>query len=394
MIIHVDMDAFYASVEQRDQPDLAGKPVVVGGTAQQRGVVAAASYEARKFGIHSAMPSSQAIRLCPQAVFIPMRMSYYREISNQIQEIFLRYTPLVEPLSLDEAFLDVTDSTRLFGGVEKIGELIKRDILSELGLTASIGIASNKFLAKIASDLEKPDGFVCLPLACQNFLDKLPVTRLWGIGDVAARKLTGIGIDTIEDFRMTQIGLLEKTLGHGVGQLLRLANGVDDRKVVPEAEAKSISRETTFATDVDDLTILQSTLMHLTEDVTTRLRRKNMFARTVGIKLRFSSFHTITRDATHAEPTDVTQPIWKSAQRLLHDAIGDTRFSVRLIGVHLQSLVRDYEKDRSLFDQTEVQRQSKVDSVVDSINDRFGKSTVHRGLAGDRSDRWSPGSGG
>ncbi len=386
MIIHIDMDAFYASVEQRDRPELAGKPIVVGGTAQQRGVVAAASYEARKFGIRSAMPSSQAIRLCPEAIFIPMRMSYYREISDQIQKIFLRYTPLVEPLSLDEAFLDVTDSTRLFGSAAHIGRLIKRDILSELKLTASIGIAPNKFLAKIASDLEKPDGFVRVSEPSQEFLDKLPVTRLWGIGNVSSNKLAKIGIHSIADFRLTEQKVLERALGHRAHQLLQLANGVDDRKVVPEIEAKSISRETTFATDIQDIETLESSLMHLTEDVAARLRRKNMFARTVGIKLRFANFHTITRDQTHAGATDVTQPIWKSAQNLLHRTIGGTNFRVRLIGVHLQSLVSGYEQNKSLFDQTELQRQSQVDSVVDSINDRFGKSTVRRGIASDSSN--------
>ena len=385
MIIHVDMDAFYASVEQRDQPDLMGKPVVVGGTAQQRGVVAAASYEARKFGIHSAMPSSRATRLCPDVIFIPMRMSYYREISDQIHEIFLRYTPLVEPLSLDEAFLEVTDSTRLFGGSSNIGKRIKNDILAELGLTASIGIASNKFLAKIASDLEKPDGFVQIPEPYQDFLDTLPVTRLWGVGNVASNKLTKIGIHTIADFRLTDEKVLEKVLGHRAQLLLRLANGVDDRKVIPEIEAKSISRETTFVTDIQDFRTLESSLMHLTEDVAARLRRKGMFTRTVGIKLRFANFRTITREKTHAESTNITQPIWKSAQNLLHNAIGGTKFRVRLIGVHLQSLVSEHEHNNSLFNRTELNQQSQVDSVVDSINERFGKSTVHRGIASDPS---------
>lgn len=379
------MDAFYASVEQRDQPDLAGKPVVVGGTAQQRGVVAAASYEARNFGIHSAMPSSQAIRLCPEAIFVPMRMNYYREISDQIQDIFLRYTPLVEPLSLDEAFLDVTDSTRLFGDASEIGKSIKNDILTELRLTASIGIASNKFLAKIASDLEKPDGFVRIPEPSQAFLDNLPVTRLWGIGEVTSGKLAKIGIHTIADFRLTDKKVLEKALGHRARQLLRLANGVDDRKVTPEIETKSISRETTFVTDIQDIETLEASLMHLTEDVAVRLRRKNLFTRTVGIKLRFADFHTITRDKTHVEPTNVTQPIWKSVQNLLHSAIGGTNFRIRLIGVHLQSLESEPEQKNLLFDRNELQRQSQVDLVVDSINERFGTSTVHRGIASDSS---------
>ena len=381
MIIHVDMDAFYASVEQLDQPELMGKPVVVGGTPEQRGVVAAASYEARKFGVRSAMPSSTAVRLCPTAIFIPMRMSRYKEFSEKIQDIFLRYTPLVEPLSLDEAFLDVTDSIQLFGDTANIGMSIKNDIRSQLGLTASIGIAPNKFLAKIASDLEKPDGFVQVPESCQNFLDTLPVTRLWGIGKVASKKLDKLDIHTIKDFRLADRRRLEQVLGHNIEQLSRLANGEDNRKVLPELASKSISRETTFATDIRDLETLESVLMNLTEDVAFRLRRKNMFARTVGIKLRFADFTTITRDQTHTEPTDVTQAIWQSARTLLHSALGDRKFRIRLIGIHLQSLVSELGQNPSLFNQTELQRQSQVDSVVDSINTRFGDSTVHRGIA-------------
>ena len=381
MIIHVDMDAFYASVEQLDQPELIGKPVVVGGTPKQRGVVAAASYEARKFGVRSAMPSSTAVRLCPTAIFIPMRMSRYKEISAKIQDIFLRYTPLVEPLSLDEAFLDVTDSIQLFGDTAKIGMSIKNDIRSQLGLTASIGIAPNKFLAKIASDLDKPDGFVQVPESCQRFLDTLPVTRLWGIGRVASKKLDKFGIHTIEDFRLADRKQLEHVLGHNVEQLIRLANGEDNRKVLPELASKSISRETTFVTDIRDMETLESVLMNLTEDVAFRLRHKNMFARTVGIKLRFEDFTTITRDQTHTEPTDVTQAIWKSARTLLHSALGDRNFRIRLIGIHLQSLVSELGQNPSLFNQNELQRQSQVDSVVDSINTRFGDSTVHRGIA-------------
>lgn len=381
MIIHVDMDAFYASVEQLDQPELKGKPLVVGGKAEQRGVVAAASYEARKYGVHSAMPSRTAIRLCPTAVFVPMRMNRYKEVSEQIQEIFLRYTPLVEPLALDEAFLDVTDSILLFGEAARIGELIRNSIRSQLGLTASIGIAPNKFLAKIASDLEKPDGFVEVPVPCQKFLDAMPVTRLWGVGKVAAKKLDKIGVHTIKDFRLTGRQHLEQVLGQNIDQLLRLARGEDNRKVTPEAESKSISRETTFASDVQDMAILESTLMNLTEDVACRLRRKSMFARTVGIKLRFTDFTTITRDQTHIEPTNITQAIWKSARNLLHDALSDGKFKIRLIGIHLHSLESELGQYGSLFGQTEFQRQSEVDSVIDSINARFGDSTVHRGIA-------------
>ena len=379
MIIHVDMDAFYASVEQRDQPELQGKPVVVGGKPEQRGVVAAASYEAREYGIRSAMPSSTAIRLCPDAIFIPMRMSRYKDVSQSIHDVFLRYTPLVESLALDEAFLDVADSIKLFGSADRIGISIKNILQSELGLTASIGIAKNKFLAKIASDLDKPDGFVYVPEDHQEFLDDLPVTRLWGVGKVASKKLNDIGVITIRDFRLTDNTRLSEVLGQNIDHFQKLAHGEDDRRVVPESKAKSISRETTFVEDIKDLETLESTLMNLTEDVATRLRRKKLLARTISIKLRFKNFKTITRGQTQPVATDVTQTIWKSARHLLHTALNQGEFSIRLIGINLHSLETEQKSEASLFEQSENDQQSKLDSVVDSINQRFGKSKIHRG---------------
>ena len=378
MILHVDMDAFYASVEQRDNPELRGKPVVVGGTPEQRGVVAAASYEARQFGVYSAMPSGTALRLCPEAIFIPMRMDYYRKISGQLNEILRRFTPLVEPLALDEAFLDVKDSIRLFGSALRIAESIKRDIQEQLGLTASVGIAPNKFLAKIASDIDKPDGLYQVPQPVQSFLDALPVTRLWGIGKVSAGKLDRLGIRSIADFRCADHQLLERTLGHNIDHLLRLAQGEDDRTVTVDADAKSISRETTFVEDVQDMEVLESTLMRLTEDVAARLRHSGLFAKTVGIKLRFADFKTVTRDQTHAASTNVTRTIWTSARQLLQSAVDGRDLGVRLIGVRLQALESERHREAELFEQTELDRQTQVDSVIDSINSRFGKSTVHR----------------
>ena len=379
MILHVDMDAFYASVEQRDKPELAGKPVIVGGTPQNRGVVAAANYEARAYGIRSAMPSSVAVRLCPHAVIIPMRMDHYVNVSSEIRDIFYRYTPLVEPLSLDEAFLDVEASTQLHGSPETIAGKIKEDIQKELNLTASVGIASNKFLAKIASDLEKPDGLVSVPSPCQSFLDPLPVTRLWGIGKVASANLKDIGVRTIRDFRLHDLNALKSCVGHSVDRLLQLATGVDARKVEFESTPKSISRETTFATDIENIEALESTLLKLTEDVAARLRKKSMSARTIGIKLRYSDFTTITRDETQSSPTDVTQTIWTIVRQQLHTTLSDKNFKIRLAGVRVGSLESHFDDPADLFNHIKLKRQKKVDAVVDQINKRFGKSTVRRG---------------
>ena len=242
MILHVDMDAFYASIEERDDPRLVGRPVIVGGTPQQRGVVAAANYEVRRFGVHSAMPTATALRLCPQAVVLPVRMQHYADVSGEIRAILERYTPLVEPLALDEAFLDVTGSEPLFGSAETIGRRIKADIRREVRLVASVGVAPNKFLAKVASDLEKPDGFVVVrPDAVQQFLDPLPVGRLWGVGRVTGATFQRLGIDTIGQLRRLSESTLEELFGRSGGQLWRLAQGIDDRQVVPDREAKMIS---------------------------------------------------------------------------------------------------------------------------------------------------------
>ena len=373
------MDAFYASVEQRDNPDLVGKPVVVGGKPEVRGVVAAASYEARRFGVFSAMPSSIALGLCPDAVFVPMRMNHYAEISNQIRTIFHRYTPLVEPLALDEAFLDVQGSTQLFGTPVQIAKSIKSDIFSELRLTASAGVAKNKFLAKLASDMEKPDGLVCVPFSCQAFLDPLPVTRLWGIGKVAAAKLSRIGIYSIYDFRTHSTSELEDCLGYSVHRLRQLAIGEDKRAVKAESTPVTISRETTFSVDVENLETLESTLLLLTEDVAARLRQENLSCRTIGIKLRFANFKTITREETRAEFTNVTQQIWKNAQKLLQYALSSKSFRIRLIGIRLGALESTSNISKNLFADHELEQQKKIDSVVDEINKRFGKSMVRRG---------------
>ncbi|NIR31889.1 MAG: DNA polymerase IV, partial [Gammaproteobacteria bacterium] len=253
MILHVDMDAFYASIEIRDLPELAGRPVVVGGSPEGRGVVAAASYTARRYGIHSAMPAATARRLCPQVVFLPVRMDHYAHVSGRLRAIFERYTPLVEPLSLDEAFLDVRASQRLFGSSERIARRIKDDIEAELRLTASVGVAPNKFLAKIASDLDKPNGLVIVAAdRVQAFLDPLPVGRLWGVGAATEKTMTQLGIRTVGDLRAHSRDALHAAFGRAGEHFWQLARGIDERPVVPEREAKSLSRETTFDRDIDD----------------------------------------------------------------------------------------------------------------------------------------------
>lgn len=378
MIIHIDMDAFYASVEQRDNPELAGLPVVVGGKPQERGVVAAASYEAREFGIRSAIPSNTAVNLCPDVIFVPMRMKRYAAVSRQIRDIFLRYTPLVEPLSLDEAFLDVEGSTHLFGDAGEIAVSIKRDIREELGLTASVGIAPNKFVAKLASDLEKPDGFVRVDAPLRWFLDPLDVNHLWGIGKSSEHKLKTNGIHTIRDFRHSDPEVLRACVGSSAERLLQLADGVDERKVLPHRPSVTMSRETTFASDIDDIESLESALLGLTERLAARLRKKKLCARTIGIKLRYSNFKTITRTQTQPDSTNVTQVIWKTARTLLRSALGE-RFKIRLVGIQMSSFESAPNSENHLFECPETERQKKIDQVVDDLNQRFGDVAVRRG---------------
>jgi DNA polymerase-4 len=253
------MDAFYASVEERDRPELVGKPVIVGGTPEKRGVVSAANYVARRFGVHSAMPAITARRLCPQGIFLPPRIDYYAEVSSQIRDIFERFTPMVEPLSLDEAFLDVTGSEHLFGSAVEIGQKLKQMIRQEIRLVVSVGVAPNKFLAKIASDLKKPDALVVVePDKVQEFLDPLPVERLWGVGKQGSKVFQRLGIRTIEQLRQYPLDILQSRFGSSGEHLWQLARGIDDRAVVPERDAKSISHETTFERDIADLEVLRA----------------------------------------------------------------------------------------------------------------------------------------
>ena len=386
MILHVDMDAFYAAIEERDRPELVGRPIIVGGSPDGRGVVAAANYAVRAFGVHSAMPTSTALRLCPHVIVLPVRMAHYAAISKQIRDIFFRYTPLVEPLSLDEAFLDVTGCRQLFGDAATIATRIKQDIKRETGLVASVGVAPNKFLAKIASDLEKPDALVIVdPAKIIEFLDPLPVGRLWGVGKVTGKSMQRLGVETIGQLRELSRETLKITFGDSGEHFWRLAHGIDDRSVVPDRDAKSISHETTFSADIADIESLRSWLIDLTEQVARRLRRHHRLGRTVQIKLRFSDFSTITRSRTLPKATDVTQEIWQAASDLLTQAFSSHRVAgakgIRLIGVGVSGLDQSRDVQPLLFDDPDQQRHVKhkdLDRVTDAVRERFGNAALKR----------------
>ena len=378
MILHVDMDAFYASVEQRDRPDLAGKPVIVGGSAEGRGVVCAASYAARKFGVHSAMPAVTAKRLCPDGIFIPPRMSHYASVSKEIAAIFGDFTPLVEPLSLDEAFLDVRGSRDLFGDGPQIARQIKDRIRNELRLVASVGVAPNKFLAKIASDLDKPDGLTIVdPAKTQDFLDPLPVGRLWGVGKVTGGRFRDLGISTIADLRRLKQETLHELFGEQGDHLWRLARGIDDRDVIPDRKAKSISHETTFAVDIDDREILEAWLLELSDQLGSRLRRSRLTGKVLHLKVRFSNFQTLTRSLTLANQTNVTQEIFDSAIELFRNRV-DRRLPIRLLGVGMSRFDNSSMRQQSLFDESEHDQQSQLDEMSDQIRTKFGHDALSR----------------
>lgn len=380
MILHIDMDAFYASVEERERPELAGKPLIVGGTPEGRGVVAAANYAVRKFGVQSAMATAKALRLCPHAIVVPPRIPFYAQVSLKIREILHRYTPLVEPLSLDEAFLDVQGCEHLFGSAEKIGRQIQCEILDQVRLTASVGVAPNKFLAKIASDLRKPAGFVVVDRSSvQSFLDPLPVGRLWGVGKVTNQTLKLMGVHTIGQLRRLPPDLLRKELGQGGEQLWQLAHGRDDRKVILDRDAKVISHETTFAEDITDAEQLRAWILELSEQVGYRLRRQKIRGRTIQIKVRFDDFRTITRARTLASLTNTTGVIWTTAAELIAECRRQSEQPIRLVGVGVSGLDRSGSVQKDLFADEEAESSQAIDTVADQIRERFGTSSLQRG---------------
>lgn len=376
MLTHLDMDAFYASVEIRERPELAQCPVVVGGRPEQRGVVAAASYVARQYGIRSAMPMGAALQRCPELIILPQRMALYAAESARIHAILERYTPLIEPLSLDEAFLDLRASERLFGPVPEVARRIKREIRTELGLTASIGIAPVKFAAKIASDLGKPDGFVVVePGELHAFLAPLPVSRLWGVGQVGEQSLHRLGIRTVGELARRDEAFMEQHFGrHGL-HLLKLARGVDPREVVPDHALQSVSNETTFPADLADRGEVEAALMQLVEQVSWRLRRNGLEGRTVQIKARYADFTTVTRARTLPAPTDQTRVVWQASRALL-ERLPRPGQPLRLLGVGVSGFEAAAPGQSELF--SVASPGGRVDRVADSIREKFGTGAMRR----------------
>ncbi len=379
-IIHVDMDAFYASVEQRDCPQLKGKPVIVGGSPEGRGVVSAASYEARKFGVHSAQPMRTAQKLCPEAIILPVRMERYHEVSREILAIFRTYTPLVESISLDEAFLDVTGSQRLFGSAERIGREISARIKEELGLTASVGVAPSKFLAKLASDLEKPDGFVVISdEEKERRIADLPVRRLWGVGEVTQKELEKLGVRTIGEVAKLGKGFLEQRFGKAGSWLYERARGIDESVVSADREAKSMGAETTFAEDIAEARALKKVLLELSERVAFRLREAGLKAKTVTLKARFADFHTLTRDITLDEVTSASDEIYKQVVWLLVNRVKPGKRKLRLLGVTASHLSEGAAEQLLLFQEEEKAKRERLDKALDRIRDKLGPQVVRRG---------------
>jgi DNA polymerase IV len=376
-VLHVDMDAFYASVEQRDNPETAGKPLIVGGT-NGRGVVAAASYEVRKYGVHSAMPMSTALRLCPHAICVQPRMARYKEVSNQVFAVFHEVTPLVQGLSLDEAFLDVTDSVALLGDAVAIARRIKQRILAETRLTASVGVACNKLVAKIASDLAKPDGLTVVePERVHEVLDPLPIRRLPGLGQKTGAKVEARGIQTFAQLRAAPDSMLWPLFGRYTQRIRDRASGIDDRPVEPDREEKSISAEDTFERDVGDPRALRRELAQLADRACERMRKKKLMARCIGIKIRRADFATFTRRQVVAPPTHDGGTIAKVATELLTRWLKENPGEkLRLLGVVLSDLSAASQLD--LFEDT-LGTSNRVDAALDEARARFGSRALRRG---------------
>ena len=386
-IIHLDMDAFYPAVEVLDNPELKGKPVIVGGS-RNRGVVSSASYEARKFGVHSAQPVATAMRLCPHGIYLPGRMSRYQEVSGQIFKIFGRFTPLVEGLSIDEAFLDVTGSGRLFGRAEDIARKIKETVFKETGLTVSAGVASSKFVAKIASDMDKPDGLTVVPPdRVREFLDPLPIRRMWGVGKVTQEALARLNIHTFKDLCQMPQEVLERHFGKHGTKMQVLAMGIDEREVVPEHDAKSIGHEDTFEKDIIDLGQAKQELLSLAHRVAHRLRQNKLTGQTVTLKVKYSDFTLITRSTKLSEATNDASVIYSTACALLEKTTVGKR-PARLLGISISNLSMDSETQLPLFFGVQGPlKRSKLNTAMDAIREKFGDKGILPGtLLSKRSD--------
>ena len=379
-ILHVDMDAFYAAVEQADHPELAGRPVIVGGS--NRGVVTAASYEARKFGVRSAMPIFEARRLCPHAVFMPVNMQRYREVSRQIMGILGQLSPLVEQISIDEATLDITGTENLHGPPAALAAAIKQRIRAETALTCSIGIAPNKFLAKIASDMNKPDGLTIVEdKDVQEFLRVLPVAKVPGIGRATLQTMKALGVVMAADVLKFPRDFWMKRLGKFGERLYERAQGIDRTPVVPHSTAKSCSAEDTFARDTMDLDELRKWLLTQAGEVGRELRGEGLAGKTIVLKIKFADFRTVTRSRTLPEPTNCTQTIYQVANQLLEGLKISSK--VRLTGVGVSNLSAG-ERQLKLFRDPSLERQEKLDQAVDRIVDRYGAKAIRRGRVFDR----------
>lgn len=379
-ILHLDMDAFFAAVEQLDFPQYRGKPVIVGADPKGgagRGVVATASYEARKYGVHSALPISLAYQRCPHAVYLRGRYERYSEISRQLIATLNEFTPVIEKISIDEAFLDITKSLALFGSAEKIGYQIKKRIYDDLGLVASIGIAPNKFLAKVASDLEKPDGFVVVKEGEEKeFLKSLPISRLWGVGQKTEAALKQMDIETIGQIAHMPEQDLSRRFGKWGSALWRLANGIDPRSVKPWETQKSISQETTFDEDTGDEEAIHKTLLGLAESLSRLMRKSKLKGRTVTLKIRLEDFSTFTRSKTLSDFVDSTQ-ILKGVAIGLYKKFNKKNMKVRLLGIGVSQLNSVSGEQLGLFEQ-EAPLDAKMTKLLDSLQDKYGEGAVKR----------------
>ena len=386
-ILHVDMDAFYASVEVRDRPELMGKPVIVG-SPNGRGVGLSASYEARKFGVRSAMPGAVARRRCPQAIFVPPRREAYSTVSKQVMAVFRAVTPLVEPLALDEAFLDVSGARRRLGSPAWIGAAIRRQVEAEQGLTCSVGVASSKFIAKIASVRAKPDGLLVVPAdGVLDFLHPLPVSALWGVGQRTGEALAQLGLRTVGDIAHAPLATLQQHLGNAVGaHLAALAWGKDSRGVTPHAPDKSIGAEETFATDVTDPDLVRRELLRLSERTARALREGGWAGRTVTVKLRLGNFRTITRSRTLLDPVDLARTIYETACSLYEGSGLDRAARLRLVGVRMTGLTAAEGATTQLAFDDKPTGWRDAERVMDQITQRFGAGAVRPAVLVDGDD--------
>lgn len=376
-IMHVDMDAFYASVEQRDHPQWRGLPVIVG-ASERRGVVATASYEARAYGVHSALAGSIARQRCPQGIFVRPRMHVYREVSALIHEVLYRYAPEIEPLSLDEAFLDISGMGTQFPTLKALGRSVQRDIYDAVGLSASVGIGGNKFLAKLASDLEKPHGLVIIPYEqAQEIIAPLPVRRLWGVGPKLEAELETLGYVTIADVAAADPEQLVRQIGQQGKTLWELAHARDDRPIVAHAPRKSIGEEETFAEDLHADADIRRYLLRASDTVARRLRQKGLVARTVTLKLRYGSYKTLTRSVTLADPIDLPQAL-SAAVFSLYNKLKLTE-GIRLLGVTVSGLLPAGTEPMSLF-ADDTARERKAQETIDRLQDKYGPTAIRRGF--------------